>query len=41
LILATDSDSLTEVVNMFFRKRRMATTSGLVLAKISNPLFQH
>jgi hypothetical protein len=32
LSLASESDSLTAAVNMFFRKRKNSTTSGLVLA---------
>lgn len=32
LNLASDSDSLTAAVNMFFRKRKNSTTSGLILA---------
>lgn len=32
LTLTTNSDSLTAVVNMFFRKRRNSTSTGLVLS---------
>jgi hypothetical protein len=32
LNLASESDSLTAAVNMFFRKRKNSTTSGLVVA---------
>lgn len=31
LAMASKSDSLTAVVNMFFRKRKSATTSGLIV----------
>jgi hypothetical protein len=31
LSLASESDSLTAVVNMFFRKRKSATTTGMII----------